>query len=522
MIKRALISCTDKTGLVEIARFLTDRKIEILSTGGTAQALRAANLPVTDVSAHTGFPEMLDGRVKTLHPKVHGGLLGVRDNPVHQTQMQTHGIEPIDLVIVNLYAFEKTTAQAGCTPEQAIENIDIGGPALLRSAAKNHAFVTVVTDPSDYALIQNEIATTGDTTLVTRQRLAGKVFALTAGYDAAIAGYFAQQILPTDQSLKNFPATLQFSFKKLQDLRYGENPHQQAAFYQSAGDGWNQMAQLQGKELSFNNILDTDAAYRCVLEFCGPAVVIVKHNNPCGVALGVNLNEAFGKAHACDPVSSFGGIVALNRIVDTDVAQRLASTFFEVVLAPDFAPDALKILAEKKNLRVLRLPAFGKQNETALDLRLVSGGALVQTADATFEDLRQTAKIATKRAPTENEWRDLSFVWKVAKHVKSNAIVFGKNGQTLGIGAGQMSRIDSTRIAALKARESFQNPGILEGSSLASDAFFPFRDGLDAAAAHGITAVAQPGGSLRDNDIIQAADEHGLAMIFTGVRHFRH
>lgn len=518
-IKRALISCTDKTGLVDFARFLSSRQIEILSTGGTARLLRDNDIPVTEVSEHTGSPEILDGRVKTLHPKIHGGLLGLRDNSNHQKQMADNAIEPIDLVVVNLYAFEDHIAKDDCSFDEAIENIDIGGPSMLRSAAKNHKFVTVVIDPADYPRIQQEIEKVGSVSDTTRQGLALKVFQSTSAYDSAIASYLDKQFETWKGSEIN--DGISFHFSKIQDLRYGENSHQQAAFYRRSENGLGGIIQHQGKELSFNNILDTDAAYRVCLEFENPSCVIVKHNNPCGVASHSDIKEAFLRAQAGDPVSSFGGIVALNQTVTAELAEVMAKTFFEVVLAPAYDEAALEVFAKKKNLRILSLNEFFHRSDKDIDIRLVRGGALIQDADLSGENIRE-AKVVTKRAPTEQEWQDLEFVWKVCKHVKSNAIIFGKNEQILGIGAGQMSRIDSTRIAALKAKESFKNDNILHGSAMASDAFFPFRDGLDAATELGISAVIQPGGSVRDEEVIAAADERDVAMVLTGVRHFRH
>lgn len=518
-IQRALLSCTNKTGLVEFAEFLQSQNIEILSTGGTAKTLRAAGIAVKDVAEHTGHPEMLDGRVKTLHPKIHGGFLFRRDSQDHLKQIAEHKISPIDLVVVNLYEFSQTVANPDCIFADAIENIDIGGPAMLRSAAKNHDFVTVITDPSDYALVQAEISAQGNTTKITRQKLALKVYQTTSRYDAAISDYLAQTL---NSEGNRFADNFHLNLSKIQDLRYGENPHQSAAFYKTSNTGLSTLKQHQGKELSFNNILDTEAAYRCVLEFDEPACVIVKHNNPCGVAIANDLPTAFEKAKACDPVSSFGGVIAVNKPITKALAQKIVETFFEVILAPQIDEESLAIFSTKKNLRLISIADFDTRDPNALDLRLVSGGALLQNADLSNEDLKTSAKTVSERKPTETEWQDLQFVWKVAKHVKSNAIVFGKNGQTLGIGAGQMSRIDSTRLAALKATEAFGSKDILKGASLASDAFFPFRDGVDAALAYGVVAIAQPGGSLRDDEVILAANEKNAAMVMTGVRHFRH
>lgn len=521
-IRRALLSCTDKTGLVDFAKFLQSQGTQILSTGKTAKTLREAGITVTEVSDATGQPELFDGRVKTLHPKIHGGLLFRRGQPDHEKQALEHHIEPIDLLVVTLYEFSKTV-EKGCTLSEAIENIDIGGPALLRSAAKNHESVTVICHPDDYSVVQEEIKKNGTTLASTRLRLATRVFAATSNYDHAISDYLQNLSLQKSQESKTvFPDQLELSLQKIQDLRYGENPHQKAAFYKTADAGLSQLVQHQGKELSFNNLLDTEAAYRCVLEFEEPACVVVKHNNPCGVAIGNDLLAAFTKAKACDPVSSFGGIIAFNRTLDQATAQKIGETFFEVILAPAFETAALATLADKKNLRLLSLENFFANTTNSLDVRIMNGIALCQESDQSEDKISKIAHTVTDRAPTEQEWQDLQFVWSVAKHVKSNAIIFGKNGQTLGIGAGQMSRIDATRIAALKAQDAWQTATPLQGSVLASDAFFPFRDGLDAAAQHGITAVIQPGGSLRDNEVIAAANEHKIAMVFTGRRHFRH
>lgn len=541
-IQRALISCTDKTGLVELSRFLVAHGVEILSTGGTAKLLRDEKIAVTEVSDFTGSPEILDGRVKTLHPKIHGGLLGIRDNTDHQKQMEKNDILPIDLVIVNLYAFEKTIADPQCTLEHAIENIDIGGPSLLRSAAKNHRDVTVVTDPGDYAELQKQIAETGGTSADFRFRLAVKVFQKTSAYDAAIAQYLvgADRCVGLKTNESPFPREFSSQFTKIQDLRYGENPHQKAAFYrdQNATHGLVNAQQLHGKELSFNNILDAEAAYGACQEFQEPACVIIKHANPCGTATALTLRDAFLRAKAGDPVSAFGGIVALNRGIDRETALALSEIFFEVILAPDYDPAALEILKAKKNLRLLVLKDFensldlvdcrGLIHLSALedqtrdwDYRRVSGGFLVQDRDAGGVDL-MTCAVPTQIKPTKTQLGDLAFAWKIVKHVKSNAIVFARDGQSLGVGAGQMSRVDSVRIATMKAREIFHNQDILKGSVMASDAFFPFRDGVDLAIQAGVTAIVQPGGSVRDEEVIKACDEAGVAMIFTGVRHFRH
>jgi phosphoribosylaminoimidazolecarboxamide formyltransferase/IMP cyclohydrolase len=518
-IKRALISVTDKTGLAAFAAALADQGVEILSTGGSARALRDAGIPVTDVSTHTGFPEILDGRVKTLVPQIHGGLLGRRDLPEHVSQMAQHGIAPIDLLVVNLYAFEATVA-SGADYETCVENIDIGGPALLRAAAKNHDFVTVLTDPAQYDMILAEIAARGGTTLATRRTLAARAFACTASYDAAIAGWFA--LAQNTQ----FPDLLTISGTLRQTLRYGENPHQHAAFYANGTrPGIATAQQIQGKELSYNNLNDTDAAFECVAEFAAPTVVIVKHANPCGVASAEELTQAWDLALRCDPVSAFGGIIALNRTLDQDLAERISGIFTEVIIAPDATEGARSVLARKKNLRLLLTGGLPDPAAPALTWRSVAGGLLAQTRDA-GRILPAELKVVTRRAPTEQEQADLLFAFRVCKHVKSNAIVYAKNLATVGIGAGQMSRIDSARIAAWKGAEAAKAAGLPEplthGSVVASDAFFPFADGLQATIAAGATAVIQPGGSIRDAEVIAAADAAGVAMVFTGMRHFRH
>jgi phosphoribosylaminoimidazolecarboxamide formyltransferase/IMP cyclohydrolase len=512
MSKRALLSVSDKTGLVDFARALASAGYELISTGGTAKALRDAGLTVADISDVTGFPEMLDGRVKTLHPKVHGGLLFLRDNAEHRAQAQAHAIEPIDLVVVNLYPFEQTIAKPGVTLEHAIENIDIGGPSMLRSAAKNYRSVTVITDPADYAVVAGEIATQGDTTLPTRERLAAKVFRTTGYYDALIANYLASR-LPEPEV---FPETFALPLRRAQALRYGENPHQAAALY---GQFPRHFQQLHGKELSYNNLIDINAAVRLIREFTElPTVAILKHTNPCGLGGGATLAEAWDKAYATDLQAPFGGIIVVNRPLDLAVAQLIAEIFSEVIIAPVFEPDALALLSKKKNLRLM------VNSETAapapgLEIRSTVGDSfLLQRGDA---DTVSTAdwKVVTQRPPTEAEREALLFGWRVVKHVKSNAIVYAARDRTLGIGAGQMSRIDSSRIAIWKASEAKLE---LKGSIVASDAFFPFPDGLIAAAEAGATAAIQPGGSVRDAEVIAAANERGLAMIFTGQRHFRH
>jgi phosphoribosylaminoimidazolecarboxamide formyltransferase/IMP cyclohydrolase len=509
-MRTALISVSDKTGILDLGRAAVAAGFQVLSTGGTARAFRDAGIPVREVSDYTGFPEMMDGRVKTLHPKIHGGLLHLRDHPEHVRQAKEHGIGPIDLVVVNLYPFEATVAKPGCTREQAIEQIDIGGPSMLRSAAKNHQSVTVVVDPADYATVIAELKAGGDTTVETRRRLAQKVYATTARYDAAIAAYLAQ---PGGAS--GLPEVFAPQLRKAQALRYGENPHQQAALY---GDFFRHFEQLHGKELSYNNLLDITAAVELIGEFDDPTVAILKHNNPCGVGQGASLADAWDKAFATDRQAPFGGIIVANRPLDLGLAAKIAEIFSEVIIAPAFAPDARALLEKKKNLRLMvqktaKLPPAG-----SLEVRACPGGVLVQQADATPQPESEW-KVVTKRAPTADEMRALRFGWRVVKRVKSNAIVFVGPDRTLGIGAGQMSRIDSTRIAAWKAKEA----GLpLAGCAVASDAFFPFPDGLLAAADAGAKAVIQPGGSVKDADVIAAADQRGVAMVFTGRRHFRH
>ncbi|WP_298951216.1 bifunctional phosphoribosylaminoimidazolecarboxamide formyltransferase/IMP cyclohydrolase [uncultured Methylobacterium sp.] len=525
-VSRALLSVSDKTGLVDFARALAERGIALVSTGGTHRALTEAGLTVTEVSDLTGFPEMMDGRVKTLHPGVHGGLLAIRDNPEHQAAMLAHGIQAIDLLVVNLYPFEATIA-AGRPPKDCIENIDIGGPAMIRAASKNHADVAVVVDVADYATVLADLdAHDGAVALATRRRLAQKAFARTASYDAAIANWLATQIEP-----EAAPVFRALGGTLAQGLRYGENPHQSAAFYRLAGPARPGVAtarQLQGKELSYNNLNDTDAAYECVSEFDparSAAVVIVKHANPCGVAEGDTLLDAYERALRCDPVSAFGGIVALNRTLDAEAARRIVEIFTEVIIAPDATDEARVIVAAKKNLRLLLAGGVADPRAPGEVWRTVAGGILVQGRDAAVVD-DMPLKVVTKRAPTDAELADLRFAFRVAKHVKSNAIVYAKDGATVGIGAGQMSRVDSSRIAAWKAAEAAKAAGLPEslarGAVVASDAFFPFADGLLAAAEAGATAVIQPGGSMRDDEVVKAADEAGLAMVLTGHRHFRH
>jgi len=520
-IERALISVSDKTGLVELGRALAAHGVAILSTGGSAKTLRDAGVEVIEVSDHTGFPEIMDGRVKTLVPAIHGGILARRTDKDHAKAMADHKIAAIDLVVVNLYPFEATVARGADFPT-SVENIDIGGPALIRASAKNHDFVTVVVDPGDYKAVLDEIgAHKGATTLALRRTLAAKAYARTASYDAAIATWFAAQQGET------FPERLTLSAKRVQALRYGENPHQKAAFYADGSQrpGVATARQVQGKELSYNNINDTDAAYECVAEFTEPAVVVIKHANPCGVAIGADQYAAYLKAYQCDPVSIYGGIVALNRRLEAETATDLAKRFLEVIIAPDVSPEALEILSRRKDVRILLAGTLPDPASPGMTLKSVAGGYLFQGRD-NGRVTRADLKVVTRRAPSEQELADLLFAFTVCKHVKSNAIVYAKDGATVGVGAGQMNRRDSSRIAAIRAAESgeiaklAQSPAI--GSVVASDAFFPFADGLLAAAEAGATAVIQPGGSLRDKEVIEAADEKGLAMVFTGMRHFRH
>lgn len=518
-ISRVLISVTDKKGIVEFAQGLASFGTHILSTGGTAVQLRNGGLTVTDVADYTGFPEMMDGRLKTLHPKIHGGLLALRNRSEHMNAADRHGIGMIDMVVINLYQFEKTVTKQGTTIEEAIENIDIGGPTVIRAAAKNYPFVSVVVDPDDYAAILKELHETGGhISEATNFALAVKAFQVTARYDAAISNYLGR-VTPYGETAKEFPDTFTAQFIHAQDLRYGENPHQKAAFYRESDAPLSTIAratQMQGKELSYNNIMDTDAAWQAVVDFSLPAVVIMKHANPCGAAVSAgNLAEAYRKAMATDPVSAFGGIVALNRSVDAETARELAKTFLEVIIAPGFDEEARAILGEKKNVRVLQASPPDADSVVGYDFRRVVGGLLVQERDRHALDIRK-ARVVTKRSPTEEEYAGLDFAWRIVKHVKSNAIVFASRDQLVGVGAGQMSRVDSVKIAAMKAVLP------VRGTVMASDAFFPFRDGIDMAAEAGITAVIQPGGSIRDEEAIQAADEHGMAMIFTGVRHFKH
>jgi phosphoribosylaminoimidazolecarboxamide formyltransferase/IMP cyclohydrolase len=519
-ITQALLSVSDKTGLVDFARELHALGVRLLSTGGTARALAEADLPVTEIGSYTGFAEMLDGRVKTLHPKVHAGILARRDLASHRAALAEHAIPTIDLVVVNLYPFRETVAKRGCTLDDAIENIDIGGPAMVRSAAKNYAHVGVVVDPADYPALAAELRA-GGTTLspATRFRLAQKAFSHTAAYDGAISNYLTAR--NADGAAATFPGRCNWQGSKIEDLRYGENPHQSAALYRDETPARGAIVtfrQLQGKELSYNNIADADAAWECVRTFAEPACVIVKHANPCGAAIAATPLEAYRRAFATDPTSAFGGIIAFNREVDAASVEAVSAQFVEVLIAPGYAPNALPLIAKKANVRVLEIPSMSAPERNAWDMKRVGGGVLLQTPDTrnvTPDELR----VVTRKAPTAAQLVDLLFVWRVAKFVKSNAIVYGASGQTLGIGAGQMSRVDSTRIAAMKAASAGLS---LAGSVVASDAFFPFRDGLDVVADQGAVAVIQPGGSMRDNEVITAADERGLAMVFTGIRHFRH
>ena len=546
-IKRALVSVSDKTGIIEFAKSLTEFGIEIISTGGTAKVLRAGEIKVTEVSEITDFPEMMDGRVKTLHPKIHGALLALRDNEEHRNAMRTHNIEPIDLVVVNLYPFEQTVAQADVSLDEAVENIDIGGPAMIRSASKNWRDVAVVTDARLYEIILNELKETdGSLSLETRQRLATLAYTRTASYDLAISSYLARQLSDDDLEFleplnplgnlifiesedydetdsvsnietKEFAEFASIELAKVTDLRYGENPHQKAALYETFEPGGIAKAeQLHGKEMSFNNYVDAEAAWNLVRDFEDLAAAIIKHTNPSGVGVGANNEEAYRRALATDPVSAFGGIVAFNRAVDGKVAESVNEVFTEVVIAPEYDAEALEIFKTKKNLRVLRVAK--SENETALEYKQVSGGFLVQSKDV-YKVEASDLKIVTKRQPTEEEIRAMLLAWKVCKHVKSNAIVFADENRTLGVGAGQMNRVDSVRIAAMRA-ERFDLP--LAGCAVASDAFFPFRDNVDEAARFGVSAIIQPGGSMRDEESINAADEHNLTMAFTGFRHFKH
>ena len=516
-VRRAIISVSNKSGVVELARSLVALGVSILSTGGTAKLLTREGVSVTEVSSYTGFPEMLDGRVKTLHPKIHGGILARRDQPAHLEAIRQAGIEPIDLIVVNLYPFEATVADPDCRLEDAVENIDVGGPAMLRAAAKNYHSVCVVVDPDDYAAVLGQLQTAGGVSEALRFALAKKVFAHTAGYDGAIANYLYS--LDERNRRGEYPDVLSLQLHKVQQMRYGENPHQSAAFYRDLAPAAGSLAswrQLQGKELSYNNVADSDAAWECVKSFAEPACVIVKHANPCGAAIGANLLDAYQKALATDPVSAFGGILAFNRALDRATAEAFAKQFAEVVIAPRVEPEARTACAAKPNVRVLEVPIAHGVNR--YDFKRVGGGMLVQSADARLLE-RSEARVVTKKVPSEAQWADLLFAWRVAKYVKSNAIVFCRDGATVGVGAGQMSRVDSARIASIKAKSAGLT---LAGSAAASDAFFPFRDGLDVVVEAGAVAVIQPGGSMRDEEVIAAADERGVAMVFTGIRHFRH
>jgi phosphoribosylaminoimidazolecarboxamide formyltransferase/IMP cyclohydrolase len=521
-VQRALISVFDKTGIVDFAKKLASLGIEILSTGGSAKTLREAGLPIRDVSEFTGWPEMLGGRVKTLHPKVHGGLLFRRNLPEDQKQAAEHGIAPIDLVVVNLYPFESTAAKKNLAAEELIENIDIGGPTMLRSAAKNFESVTVITDPADYDRVAQELESSRETSLATRLDLARKVFATTSRYDGMITTELERLSVSANQiTLSEKPILsqrLHLALRRQQELRYGENPHQAAALYIPAGRALQGLAaakQLQGKELSYNNFVDLEAARSLVAEFRRPSAVIIKHNNPCGTAEQETLRDAYLKALACDPISAFGGVLAFNRAVDAATAEEVVKLFAECIAAPAFDEKAKSIFASKKNLRLLELPAGGLEPDRELQLKRISGGVLVQQPDL-GEIVESELRTVTKRAPSPEEMQNMLFAWKVCKHVKSNAIVFARDGATLGVGAGQMSRVDSVKIAVMKA----QSP--LQGTVVASDAFFPFPDGVEEAAKAGATTVIQPGGSVRDSDVIAAADRLGLAMVFTGMRHFLH
>ena len=523
IVKRALISLSDKTGVVEFAQALVGLGVEILSTGGTAKLLAEAEVPVIEVADYTGFPEMLDGRVKTLHPKIHGGILGRRDLDEHVAKMEEHGIGNIDLVCVNLYPFAATIAKPSCTLEDAIENIDIGGPTMVRSAAKNWKHVAIITDNGDFDAVLAELQNHGGALSdKTRFNLSRKAFSHTAQYDGMISNYLtsvSDEKLSGEPEINAFPSQFNQSWLKVQEMRYGENPHQQAAFYRDiypAAGSLSAYTQLQGKELSYNNIADADAAWEAVKAFDAPACVIVKHANPCGVAVADTPLNAYKLAFATDTTSAFGGIIAFNREVDADTVEAVTGQFLEVLMAPKFTDKAKEIIAAKKNVRVLEVPLLAGANR--FELKRVGGGLLVQTPDI-HRIRREDLKVVSKRQPTEQEWNDLMFVWNVAKFVKSNAIVFGKGGQTYGIGAGQMSRVDSTRIAARKAQDGGFD---LNGACAASDAFFPFRDGVDVIAEQGIKAIIHPAGSMRDEEVFAAADEHGIAMVVTGVRHFRH
>lgn len=513
-VQRALISVSNKDGLLDFAKGLHEMGIEILSTGGTAKLLKDNGIEVIQVSDYTGFPEIMDGRVKTLHPLIHGGILGIRDNEKHTKEMKKHGIKPIDMVVVNLYPFEETVSKKDIPLDDAIENIDIGGPSMLRSSAKNFQDVVVVVYPDDYEEILSEMReSNGAVSYDTKMRLSVKAFKHTSRYDSLISRYLEQKLKGD-----GFPSLLNLQFEKVTDLRYGENPHQKAAFYENIGlnkGSLSKAKQLHGKELSYNNILDLNAALELVREFDKTAAVIIKHTNPCGAALGEPLVSAYKKARDTDPLSAFGGIIGLNRAIDEETAKEIASTFIEAVIAPDYDDSALTILKEKKNIRLLKLKDFNAKPENEYDMRSVGGGLLLQDKDS-ITLIEENLKVVTNRQPKDIEWAALRFAWKVAKHVKSNAIIYATDTETVGIGAGQMSRVDSSRLAAMKANKS------LQGTVMASDAFFPFRDSVDEAAKVGVTAIIQPGGSVKDEEVIAAANEHNIAMVFTGIRHFRH
>jgi len=513
-IQRALVSVSKKDGLIDFVKGLSEMGVEILSTGGTAKLLKDNNIPVIQVSDYTGFPEIMDGRVKTLHPLIHGGLLGRRDNEKHLEEMKKHGIKPIDMVVVNLYPFEDTISKEGVKLDEAIENIDIGGPSMLRSSAKNFQDVAVVVDSDDYEDILAEMEENdGAISYDTKMKLSVKAFKHTARYDSLISKYLESKV-----EGEGFPSILNLQFEKITDLRYGENPHQKAAFYENIGLNKGTLSkakQLRGKELSYNNILDLNAALELAREFDETAAVIIKHTNPCGVAIGNNLVSAYRKARETDPLSAFGGIIGFNKNVDEETAKEIASTFIEAVIAPDYDESALAILKEKKNIRLLKLSNFKEKTEKEYDLRNVSGGLLLQDKDSVTLN-EDNLKVVTNRQPTEKEWSAMRFAWKVAKHVKSNAIIYATKNETVGIGAGQMSRVDSSKLAAMKANKPIQ------GTAMASDAFFPFRDSVDEAAKVGGTAIIQPGGSVKDEEVIAAANEHNIAMVFTGIRHFKH
>lgn len=516
-INRAIISVSDKEGVVNLAKSLKEHNVEILSTGGTARKLRESGIEVREISEYTKSKEILGGRVKSLHPKIHGGILAIRGDDTHTRDMKESGIENIDLVVVNLYPFEEVIKKPDVSLEEAIENIDIGGPTMLRSAAKNHKYVSIVTDPADYELLLNELKkNNGSVSDETNFNLAVKAFSHVSRYDAAISNYLSSY--SGDGTRTHLPSSFTLHLNKKMDLRYGENPHQQGAFYtepEIPNACISNAEQIQGKELSLNNIYDTDSCFELVKEFSQTACVIVKHNNPCGVAVDENITQAFLKAKECDPISAFGGIIAFNREVDEATAHEIATMFVEVVIAPGFTEKAYEVFSTKKNLRVLKTPEI-RDNPAGLDFKKVNGGMLIQDMDSTSDEDFKDFKVGTKRQPTDQELEDMKLAWKVCKHVKSNAIIFAKNGQTVGIGAGQMSRVDAVKIASMKAQIS------TEGAVLASDAFFPFRDGIDEAAKAGIKAIVQPGGSIRDEETIAAADEHGMTMVFTGVRHFKH